>query len=104
MNPFSSTDLLERRVSHQAEPWQAYCLLRGNEPEVAQVVFSHAVCLHQARDIINGYTHLFLFRERKRLCECMCGPPLDTQDLVEQTLNKYWLNASFIQVPYLENS
>lgn len=58
MNPFSSTDLQERKVSYQAEPWQVYCLPQGMSQKMAQVFFGHAVYLHQVRDIINGYKHV----------------------------------------------
>lgn len=37
MNPFSSTDLLGRKASGQAECWQDCCLLKGKEPKGAKM-------------------------------------------------------------------
>lgn len=49
--------------------------------KVAQVFFAHAACLHQARDIMNGYMHLS--STRQGLCVCTYGLPLDTQELAK---------------------
>lgn len=61
MNPFSSTDLLERKASYQEKPWQVEYLLKESKLEMSCSLVMKSVN-NQGIGRIKGYIHVYAIK------------------------------------------